>query len=105
MPGKERRSMEITSKQRAKLRSMAQLIDSIGQFGKGELTEQQVTMVEQQLLKRELIKLSVLETSPYTARELAELLAEKTGAIAVGAIGRKFILYKRNEKEPVISLD
>ena len=32
-------------------------------------------------------------------------LAEETGAIAVDAIGRKFVLYRRNEKEPVISLD
>lgn len=97
--------MEITSKQRAKLRGMAQNIDTIAQFGKNELSPEQITMVEQMLTKRELIKCSVLENSPYTARELANILAEETGAIAVDAIGRKFVLYRRNEKEPVISLD
>lgn len=97
--------MEITSKQRAKLRGMAQNIEAIAQFGKSELSSEQITMVEQMLTKRELIKCSVLESSPYTARELANILAEETGAIAVDAIGRKFVLYRRNEKDPVISLD
>ncbi|MBQ2751760.1 MAG: YhbY family RNA-binding protein [Oscillospiraceae bacterium] len=97
--------MEITSKQRAKLRGMAQNIETIAQFGKNELSPEQIVMVEQMLTKRELIKCSVLENSPYTARELANMLAEETGAIAVDAIGRKFVLYRRNEKEPVISLD
>ena len=97
--------MEITSKQRAKLRGMAQNIDAIAQFGKNELSDEQVIMVDQMLTKRELIKCSVLENSPYTARELAGLLAEKTNAIAVDAIGRKFVLYRRNEKDPVIELD
>ena len=97
--------MEITSKQRAKLRGMAQNIEAIAQFGKYELSEEQVVMVEQMLTKRELIKCSVLESSPYTARELANILAEKTGAVAVDAIGRKFVLYRRNEKDPVIKLD
>ena len=97
--------MEITSKQRAKLRGMAQNIETIAQFGKNELSPEQIVMVEQMLTKRELIKCSVLENSPYTARELANMLAEETGAVAVDAIGRKFVLYRRNEKEPVISLD
>ena len=97
--------MEITSKQRAKLRGMAQNIEAIAQFGKYELSDEQIVMVEQMLTKRELIKCSVLESSPYTARELANILAEKTGAVAVDAIGRKFVLYRRNEKDPVIKLD
>ncbi|MBP1577066.1 MAG: YhbY family RNA-binding protein [Oscillospiraceae bacterium] len=97
--------MEITSKQRAKLRGMAQNIDAIAQFGKNELSDEQIVMVDQMLTKRELIKCSVLENSPYTARELAGLLAEKTNAIAVDAIGRKFVLYLINEKDPVITLD
>jgi RNA-binding protein len=84
---------------------MAQNIDTIAQFGKNELSPEQIVMVEQMLTKRELIKCSVLENSPYTARELANILAEETGAVAVDAIGRKFVLYRRNEKDPVIKLD
>lgn len=97
--------MEITSKQRARLKGLAQTIDTIAQFGKSELSPEQITMVDQMLQKRELIKCAVLESSPYTARELAELLARETGAVSIQAIGRRFVLYRRNPKDPVITLD
>lgn len=97
--------MALTSKQRAKLKGLAQKIEPIAQFGKNELSPEQITMVDQMLEKRELIKCTVLETSPYTAREAAEMLARAVSAEPVQAIGRKFVLYRKNEKEPVITLD
>ena len=97
--------MEITTKQRAKLRGMAQTLEVTAQFGKNELSQQQLDMVDQLLTKRELIKCSVLEASPYTARELCEIIAEKTNAVPVASIGKKFVLYRKNKKEPKISLD
>ena len=96
--------MALTSKQRAKLKSLAQNLEAIAQFGKNEITPEQVTMIDQMLEKRELIKCTVLETSPYTAREAAQLLAERTGAEPVQAIGRTFVLYRRREKDPTIIL-
>ena len=54
------------------------------------------------LRKRELIKLKVLENSGWTAREAADTVAEQTGADVVQVIGNKFVLFKRNPKEPVI---
>ena len=35
-------------------------------------------------------------------REAADAIAEQTGADVVQVIGSKFVLFKRNEKEPVI---
>ena len=96
--------MALTSKQRAKLKSLAQNLETIAQFGKNEIGPEQVTMIDQMLEARELIKCTVLETSPYTAREAAALLAERTGAEPVQAIGRKFVLYRRREKDPAIIL-
>lgn len=96
--------MTMTSKQRAKLRGLASGLETIGQFGKGELSDAQVKMVDDQLAKRELIKLRVLETSPYTAAECANLLAERTRSEVVQAIGNRFVLYRRNDKKPVIDL-
>ena len=101
----QRSIMELTSKQRAHLKGLAQTLEVVAQFGKNELSPEQVTMIDLLLTKRELIKCSVLETSPYTAIELAEMLAEQTGATVVQAIGRKFVLYRRKRKKPVITLD
>ena len=94
--------MTITSKQRAFLKGLAQTITPAAQFGKGELTGDQITMIEQLLVKRELIKCSVLETSPYTARELCALICEKTDAAPVQVICRRFVIYRPNPENPVI---
>lgn len=95
----------ITTKQRAKLRGMANTIDAIFQIGKGGIGDALVAQVSDALRVREIIKIKVLENSIYTAREAAQELAEKTGADIVQVIGSKLVLYKRNDKEPVIVLD
>lgn len=95
----------ITSKQRAKLRGMANTIDTILQIGKGGILDATVTQVDDALTARELIKLRALETAGITAREAAQELAEKTGAEPVQVIGTRFVLYRRNPKRPQIELD
>ena len=53
--------MELTSKQRAYLKSLASSQDAIFQVGKSSLTPELVAAVDEALEKRELIKLSVLK--------------------------------------------
>lgn len=89
----------LTSKQRAALRSAANTMDPVYQIGKGEIDENIVNGVSDCLAARELIKLKVLENSPYTAREAADLLSEATGAECVQVIGRKFVLFRKKNKE------
>ena len=48
---------------------------------------------------RELIKLKVLESSMYNAREASVKLAEATGADCVQVIGSKFVLYLQKKKD------
>lgn len=96
--------MAITSKQRAQLRSLAMNEDTIIQVGKGGITESLVSSVNDALKARELIKGKVLENSMLTAREACDALAEECKAEPVQVIGTKFVLYKRNEKEPKIVL-
>ena len=92
----------LTSKQRAYLRSIAAEYETIFQIGKGGVTEVMCKEIGEALRKRELIKLKVLENSGWTAREAADAVAEQTGADVVQVIGNKFVLFKRNQKEPVI---
>lgn len=94
----------LTSKQRAKLRSLANGTESILQMGKGGIAPALVKQADDALTARELVKGGVLETSPLSAREAADALAKETGAQVVQVIGMKFVLYRRNEKKPVIEL-
>ena len=94
----------LTNKQRAELRGMANSIDTILQIGKGGITETVVIQAQDALRARELIKVKVLDTAPYSTRDTADALAEETESEAVQVIGGKFVLYKRNLKDPVIIL-
>ncbi len=92
----------LTSKHRAYRRGIASTYETINQVGKGGVTEAMCKDIAEALRKRELIKLRVLDNSGWTAKEAAEAVAEQTGADVVQVIGSKFVLFKRNEKDPVI---
>lgn len=96
--------MPLTSKQRAQLRSLAMNEDTIIQIGKGGITDSVVASVLDALKARELVKGKVLESSMLSAQEACQTLAEACRAEPVQFIGTKFVLYKRNEKEPKIVL-
>ena len=73
----------LTSKQRAILRGKANTMDPVFIVGKGEIDETMIQGVKDCLDARELIKLKVLESSMYNAREASVKLAEATGADCV----------------------
>ncbi|MCI6581001.1 MAG: YhbY family RNA-binding protein [Oscillospiraceae bacterium] len=94
----------LTSKQRSVLRGIASTYETIFQVGKNGIQDTLITQVNDALRARELIKLRVLDNSPYTAREAADEIAEKTGADVVQVVGSRFVLFKRNPKDPVIDI-
>ena len=86
--------MELTSKQRAQLRGLANDLDTIVQVGKDGIGDNLVKQVSDALEARELIKGRVLENSMLTAREAAEELKVVTRSQVVQVIGNKFVLYR-----------
>lgn len=96
--------MSLSSKQRAFLRGLAMNEETIIQIGKGGITDNLVVSVLDTLAARELVKGKVLESAMLTAREACDELSERCGAEGVQVIGTKFVLYKRNAKEPKIEL-
>ena len=101
---KERKQSMLTSKESAKLRTLANPLETILQVGKGGIGEQLVKQVDDALRARELIKMRVLETAPGFAREIAQQLAEQTDSEVVQVIGTRFVLYRKNKKDPKIIL-
>lgn len=94
----------LTSKQRAQLRGIAATQDTILHVGKGGITENIIKQADDALTAREIIKGRVLEASMLSAREACDALSEATSAEQVQVIGSKFVLYRRNKKEPKIQL-
>jgi len=94
----------LTSKQRSYLRGIASKYDTIFQVGKGGISDTFIAQVDDALRVRELIKLRVLDNCDYTSRDAAEAIAKATGSEVVQVIGSKFVLFKRNPKDPVIEL-
>ena len=86
----------ITPKERAGLRMEAQKLEPIIQVGKDGITNAVVNTVDQALFARELIKITVLESCPENAKEVANILSERSKADIVQVIGRKIVLYKKN---------
>ena len=95
---------EITSKQRAYLRSLSNHLESLFQIGKSSLTPEVTQAVSESFNSRELIKLSVLKNCTDDPRELGEILAERTSSLLVCTIGKKIILYKPFKENPEIIL-
>ena len=91
--------MELTSKQRAQLRSLASTLDTIIHIGKDGISDNLVKQADDALEARELIKGKVLENSMLTAREAAEELKTLTRSEVVQVIGTKFVLYRPSHKK------
>ena len=91
--------MELTSKQRAQLRSLANGIDTILIVGKDGIGDNLIKQADDALEARELIKGKVLENSLLSAREAAEALAPVTRSQVVQVIGTKFVLYRPSHKK------
>ena len=79
--------MNLSSKQRAYLSSLASTINPIFNIE-----------------KRELIKVAVLKNCIDDPREIASVIGERTHSAVVKVIGKKMIFYRPAKKNPKIKL-
>lgn len=94
----------ITSKQRAYLRSLANTMETILIIGKGGISDEIIVQADEALSAREIFKGKVLETANKNAKEIANIIANRTNSDIVQVIGTKFVLYRKNNKDPRIIL-
>lgn len=88
--------MNLTTKQRAYLRSLAQTLRPQVHVGHGGFSEGQITALEDLFRGRELVKVRILQSSEEDPKELAARMAGETEAEVVGVVGRTFVLYRPN---------
>ncbi len=86
----------ITSKQRARLRSMSNGYQSVTQIGKLGVSDTLIESLETALTAHEMIKVTVLENSGLDTYDTANGIAASIGADVVSVVGRKFVLYRES---------
>ncbi|MBO4505993.1 MAG: ribosome assembly RNA-binding protein YhbY [Lachnospiraceae bacterium] len=96
----------MTTKQRAYLKSLAMNIEPVYNIGKASITPEFTEGINEVIEARELIKISVLKNCADDPKELAQILAERTGAEVVQVIGKKIVLYRqaKNKEKRKIEL-
>lgn len=92
----------LTSKQRAYLRGLANKENAIFQIGKGGITQEIINELDIALEKRELIKITVLETAFVSPREASDEICDVLGADGVQCIGNKFVIYRESKENKEI---
>ena len=89
----------MTGKERAEFRKQANTLNAIFQIGKGEISDAMLDSIDEALEKRELIKISVLDTADLSAKDAAEMISAATGSEVIQCIGKKFVLYRKKQEQ------
>ncbi len=94
----------MTNKQRSYLKGLAANLEPVIQIGKSGYTPEITEGVREALSTRELVKIAVLKNCPDDPRQIAEVLAERSGSQVVQVIGKKIVLYKESKDHKKIVL-
>ncbi len=94
----------LKKKQKQYLKGLANTLQAGVIVGKDGLNENILVSMDEYLAAHELLKVSVLNTCPQPLEEVIIDSLANTGSELVSKIGRKFVIYRRNVRQPVISL-
>ena len=89
----------MTGKERAAYRKQANGLDAIFQIGKEGLSGNMLVGIDNALTKRELIKLTVLESCDEPAKALCDKICEALRAEPIQCIGRKIVIYRKKPED------
>ena len=89
----------ISTKDRAKLRAMAQKLQPTIQIGKGGITPSVLDSICLVLDKRELVKIRLLQNSGLDTQTAMQKICSEIGADPVQQIGSIVVVYKKSNKK------
>ena len=96
----------LTSKQRAFLRGLASTKNTLMQIGKGGITENVVSQINQLLEANEIVKIHCLENTLVDAKDVLNEIAEVIpDCEPVASIGRRVIIYRQSKENKQIDLN
>ena len=91
----------ISTKQRSKLKALANTLKPAVIVGKGELTENIVKEIEVALYHHELVKVASLKSCEVSAKTMCAEVCEVLSCEPVQCVGNRFVVYKRSNKEGI----
>lgn len=91
----------ITTKQRSKLKAMANTLRPLVTIGKDELTDNVIKEIETALYHRELVKVAALQSCLTPAKVICQQVCEALSCDPVQCVGNRFVVYKFSSKENV----
>ena len=95
----------LTSKQRAYLRKLAHHLKPVVLIGSDGVTAPVLESIVDALNTRELLKIKLQESAPYSAREAADRVTDALESThSVQIIGKTIVLYRPHPEEPEIRL-
>ena len=80
-------------------------MEPVLQIGKDGISDNLIKQCWDALEARELIKVNVLKTAPYTTREACDALCARVHAEPVQTIGNRFSIYRQARKDSKIRLE
>lgn len=95
----------MTTRQRAKLRSMGTILEPIVHIGKEGINDNLCKQAWDALEARELIKVTVQKNAPLDAREACAELCQRVHAEPVQVIGNRFVIYRQARENSKIRLE
>jgi RNA-binding protein len=89
-----------SGKLRKALRAAGHHLHPVVQIGKEGMTAALVAELDAQLLAHELVKVKVGTESPEDRFEVADRLAQESGAQVAQVLGRTVLVYRRHPEKP-----
>lgn len=98
MTENESSAPQLSSRQKKFLKGLAHPLSPLIQVGKEGLSESLIQQTEQELERRELIKVKLGKNSGLEKDNAAVQLSEATASALVQLIGKTVVLYRANPK-------
>lgn len=95
--------MKLNNNQKKYLKGLGHKLDAVVMVGKDGLNFNIINNLNMALKAHELVKVSMLKSSPLSVNEAAIELATESKSEVVSVVGRVIVLYKQSEKK-LISL-
>ena len=95
---------DLTAKQRQFLKGKAHSLSPVVRVGKSGLTPAVIEEAKTALRAHELVKVRIEADDGDDRREMADRLAQDTGAQIVARVGKVAVLYRERDEDPGIRL-